>query len=57
MITAKHTEAWESGCDIKSVRMARGLLPGSQTAEVSADCGGEGLLWLSREIWHVQNVD
>jgi|GEM_PF-7073910 len=56
-VTANHTEAWESGCDIRSVRTASDQPPGSRTAEVSADCGGEGFLWFSREIWHVQNVD
>ena len=56
-VTAKAIEEWESGCTIKSVKTSRDLLPGARTAEVNLSCGGEGLTWSGREIWHVRNVN
>ena len=56
-ITAKEREEWESGCTIRSVKASRAPSPGTRTADVDLSCGGEGMRWRSREIWHVQNVD
>ena len=55
-VDAKGWEMIEASCTIKSVKNV--TLPGAPTSDVivNLSCGGEGMMWDSREIWHVRNV-
>lgn len=44
-------EYWESSCSVQSVKKL-----GDTTYELQSACGGEGLRWRNKEIWHFQKV-
>jgi hypothetical protein len=47
----KEVRYWEASCKIKRMKMV-----GEATGEVEMDCGGEGMRWKAREIWHTARV-
>jgi hypothetical protein len=47
----KEVRYWEASCKIKRMKMV-----GETTGEVEMDCGGEGMRWKTREIWHAERV-
>jgi hypothetical protein len=50
-VGAREVEYWESNCKVQSVRKS-----GETTFEVGLSCGGEGMRWQSREVWHVEKI-
>jgi hypothetical protein len=51
---------YETRCKIVSVKPLRHANPNDKNqvnADVTLACKGEGMLWSTREIWHVQTID
>ena len=59
-VTAGELAFYETGCKFTSVKPIRNANPSDKNqvnAEVTLACKGEGMLWESREIWHIQTID
>ena len=54
-IAARKIQEWESECDVLDAAITAAGHQ-SSTAKVNLSCSGEGMTWVSTEIWHTQYV-